>query len=102
MSSLMETLKQRYDFIVIDSPPVLGVVDASTLAHFADAVVLVLSYDQLHRMQIQRAGEVLRRVGRSVTGIALNFAEAGSLLDYGYGYGYGYDTAEDQEKGVAS
>jgi len=100
MSSLMETLKRRYDFIVIDSPPVLGVVDASTLAHFADAVVLVLSYEQLHRMQIQRAGEVLRRVGRSVTGIALNFAEPGSLLDYGYGYGY--DTAEDRETGVAS
>jgi capsular exopolysaccharide synthesis family protein len=104
MARLMETLKQRYEFLIIDSPPVLGVVDAATLAQFADATVLVLSYDQLRRMQIQRAGEVLRRVGRSITGIALNFADPGSLVDYGYGYGYRYgsDATDDHEKGVAS
>jgi succinoglycan biosynthesis transport protein ExoP len=88
MSQLMATLQQRFDFIVIDSPPLLGLADASTLAQFAEAIVLVLSYSQLNKAQIQRARKVLQRVGHSVTGIALNFADPNSLREYGYGYGY--------------
>jgi capsular exopolysaccharide synthesis family protein len=99
MGDLIATLKDRYDFIVIDSPPLLGLVDSSSLAQFADAIVLVLNYAALNKAQIQRAGRVLERVHRAVTGIALNFADPNSLVDYGYGYGYGYYSANPQKSG---
>lgn len=98
MSNLMQTLKERFDFIVIDSPPLLGIADSASLAQSAEAIVLVISYDRLSRIQIQRARDVLRRVGCSPTGIALNFADVASLRDYGYGYGYGYE--EEQPAGA--
>lgn len=88
MANVIAQLSQEYDFILIDSPPVLGLVDSSSLAQFTEAIVLVLSYATLNKAQIQRARKVLQRVGRSVTGIALNFADPESLADYGYGYGY--------------
>jgi receptor protein-tyrosine kinase len=104
MSNLIATLSERFDFIVIDSPPLLGLVDSSTLAQFAQAIVVVLSYAHLNRTQIQRASKVLQRVGRSITGIALNFADPNSLSDYGYGYGYYYSSAAgtESEKGKKS
>ena len=90
MTALIETLSLDYDFIVIDSPPLLGMVDTSILSQMAEAIVLVLSYTQLNKAQIQRARKTLQHVGRSITGIALNFADTQSLVDYGHGYGYGY------------
>ena len=90
MTKLIETLSLEYDFIVIDSPPLLGMVDTSIISQMAEAIVLVLSYTQLNRAQILRARKTLQQVGCSITGIALNFADTHSLVDYGYGYGYGY------------
>jgi len=90
VGSILKTLRDQFDFVIIDTPPVLGIVDSSSLAQFAEAIVLVLSYAQLNKTQIERGVKVLRRVGRSVTGIALNFAEGDAVGGYGYGYGYGY------------
>jgi succinoglycan biosynthesis transport protein ExoP len=90
MAELVESLTGTYDFILIDSPPLLGLVDSSSLATFSEAIVLVTSYASLNKAQIQRARKVLQRVDRAVTGIALNFADTGRLSDYGFGYGYGY------------
>ena len=98
---MLQTLKQQYDFVVIDTPPLLGLVDSSSLAQFAEATVLVLSYDQLNKSQIGRAIKILSRVGHSVTGIALNFADPESLWSYGYGYGYSYKSSSPQEKSVS-
>jgi polysaccharide biosynthesis transport protein len=97
--SLLDSLSQRFDFVLIDSPPVLGLVDSSSLAQFAEAIVLVLSYTNLKRAQIGRAIKVLHRVGSSITGIALNFADSDSLWNYGYGYPYPYSRTNSAEKG---
>lgn len=98
VGDLLGTLRERYDFVVIDTPPLLGLVDSSNLAQFAEAVVLVLSYAQLNKALIERAVKVLQRVGKSVTGIALNFADAGSMHNYGYGYGYSNPKTKSSEK----
>jgi capsular exopolysaccharide synthesis family protein len=90
LSSLFATLSKRFDFVIVDTPPLLGLVDSSSLAQCAEAIVLVLSYPQLKKAQIGRAVRTLNRVGRSITGIALNFADTDSLSNYGYGYTYSY------------
>ena len=81
MAELLTPLKESFDFILIDSPPLFGLVDSSSLATLADAIVLVVSYTLLHRAQILRARKVLQRVGRSITGVALNFADSNRLGD---------------------
>jgi len=88
LSSLIAALRERFDFIIIDSPPLLGLADSSSLAQFAEAIVLVSSYTQFNRTQIDLATKVLDRVGKSVTGIALNFADPDIAGVYGYGYSY--------------
>jgi capsular exopolysaccharide synthesis family protein len=97
MTSLIATLAADYDFIVLDSPPLLGLVDSTILAQFAEAIVLVVDYAELNRSQIARARETLHQAGRSITGVALNRADPHSLGDYGYGYGYGYAYGEHSE-----
>jgi succinoglycan biosynthesis transport protein ExoP len=89
LKKLLSSLTERYDYVIIDSPPLLGLADASTLAQFAEAIVVVLSYANLNRVQIERATKVLQSVGRSITGLALNFADPTSMGYYGYGHGYG-------------
>ena len=90
MSALLATLVGQYDFIVIDTPPLLGLGDSSIISQFAEAIVLVVSFPRLNRAQILRARKTLEQVGRAIDGVALNFADPESLGDYGYGYGYGY------------
>jgi succinoglycan biosynthesis transport protein ExoP len=54
MSSLIHELKGMFEVLVIDSPPALGIADATLLSQFADALVLVLSY--LHETRRKLAG----------------------------------------------
>ena len=90
MAKLMATLSANYDFVVIDSPPVLGMADSPILVQYAEAIVFVMSYPRLNRAQIQRARKILLHVGREITGTALNFADPASLTEYGEGYGLYY------------
>lgn len=97
MSALVENVKDNFDFIVIDSPPALGLADASLLGQFADAIVMVLSYADPNKSQVRRAKSVLGRAGRTITGIALNFFPLDTIDYYGYGYGYNNYSAKNQE-----
>ncbi len=98
LSSLFEGIKDRFDFIIIDSPPVLGLADSSSLAQFAESIILVVSYGKFNRMHIDRAIKSLDRVGKPVTGIALNFADPDIAGAYGYGYGYSYPSSGSSSK----
>jgi capsular exopolysaccharide synthesis family protein len=97
MSALVEDVRSNFDFIVIDSPPALGLADASLLGQFADAIILVLSYADPSKSQVRRAKSMLGRTGRPITGIALNFFPLDTMGYYGYGYGYSKYSQENQE-----
>ena len=103
MAELIATARRLYDFVLIDSPPSLGLVDSTSLAQFCEVIILVVSYVKLNKAQINRVRNVLGRVGASITGIALNFASTDSLVAYGYGYDYYTDagTAKDSSKGTS-
>jgi succinoglycan biosynthesis transport protein ExoP len=72
MSALMNTLRERYDYVVIDSPPLLPVADASVLATHADALVLIARYGKVTRAQVSSSIEQLNRVDAHVAGAVLN------------------------------
>ncbi len=91
MGRLIEELEQRYDQIVIDSPPVLAVTDAAVLAVHTDGPVLVLRSGETEQRTAERSVEQLRRVGVKVFGAVLNEVSAASpdesyYLQYYYSY----------------
>ena len=91
MGRVLEELENRYDQIVIDSPPVLAVTDAAILAVHTDGAVLVLRSGETEQRTAERSVEQLRRLGVRVFGAVLNEVSAASpdesyYLQYYYSY----------------
>lgn len=72
MRELVKNLKARYDYIFFDSPPIVGVSDASILASEVDGVLLVVQYRKYPRSISSRARRMLENVGTNVLGVVLN------------------------------
>ncbi len=87
---LLQQLGERYDMVLVDSPPVLAVTDAVVLAQRTDAVILVVATDRSKRAQLAQASERLHQVEARLAGIVLNEARA----DHAGGYAYGAYQAE--------
>lgn len=85
---LIDELRQSYDMVLVDSPPVLPVTDAVILAQVVDGTVLVAAAGQTRGKELRRATEALSLVKASVVGVVLN--EVTSSTGYGYGYRKGY------------
>ncbi len=90
MQRLIEGLRSKYDFILIDTPPVLTVTDAAVLVSISDGVVLVLRYAQASRNVVARASEILLRSGAHLLGVVLNAVDLQSS-DYAEYYGRAYN-----------
>jgi Mrp family chromosome partitioning ATPase len=72
MRELIRNLKARYDFVFFDSPPIVGVSDASILSSEVDAVLQVVQYRKYPRMISSRARRLVENVGGNILGIVLN------------------------------
>lgn len=88
---LMQVLRARYDYIVIDSPPVLAVPDARVLSAQADATIFAVRWSATTRLQVRQGLDMLDSVGRGVSGIVLTQVDHRKMKRYGYGGQYGYD-----------
>jgi capsular exopolysaccharide synthesis family protein len=94
MADLIGRLRQRFQFVVIDSPPILPVADARLLSALVDGILMIGRSGVTTRDNMKRAMELLRDVRSApVLEFVLNAAEYPSA-DYGYHkYGYGKDPA---------
>lgn len=90
MRALVDGFRSRYDFILIDTPPVLTVTDAAVMVPVSDGVVLVLRYGEASRNVAARATEVLLRSGAHLLGVVLNAVDLNSS-DYSEYYGRAYN-----------
>jgi capsular exopolysaccharide synthesis family protein len=90
MSSFLAWARRDFDFIVIDSPPVAAVTDASVLAPVADGVLMVVRADRTPRRAVGHGRDLLAHAKASVIGAVLNDVPRQHSRYYGYGYGYGY------------
>jgi polysaccharide biosynthesis transport protein len=86
VAHILRELSHRYDVVLIDTPPILHVGDALTLASEVDALILVTRLPTVRRPILKE----LKRVLENCPGAKLGFALAGAHLEEGYGYGYGY------------
>ncbi|HEY5040866.1 MAG TPA: polysaccharide biosynthesis tyrosine autokinase, partial [Verrucomicrobiae bacterium] len=102
MKELISELKQRYDFIFFDSPPILGVSDASILASEVDLVMQVIQYRRYPQPMTIRAKQMIEKVGGNFVGLVLNNINMSQDEGYYYYSGYYHDyyytrTASEQE-----
>jgi capsular exopolysaccharide synthesis family protein len=89
MDQLLEHVRESYDCLVLDTPPVLSMADAAVLGGKVDGVLLVVRAGRTHRKAAQDSIAQLTRVGAEVLGVVMNdSAPAGR---YGYRYSYYYD-----------
>jgi succinoglycan biosynthesis transport protein ExoP len=99
MKHLIEEMREKYAFVIFDSPPVLAVTDAIVLAASADGVVLTVHGGKTPRELVQRSAERLRQAKIPVLGALLNNLD---LHQYGYTYKKGYydyyESADQEEK----
>ena len=91
MKELIRDLKRRYDFVFFDSPPIMGVSDASILASEVDMVLQVIQYRRYPQPMTIRAKQMIEKVGGNLLGIVLNNINVSQDENYYYYSGYYYD-----------
>jgi capsular exopolysaccharide synthesis family protein len=91
MNNLLAELKQRFEFVVLDTAPVIPVADTRSIAPKADVVVFLAQWRKTPRRAVQTAFDLLSSVGADISGIALTQVDLREQAKYGYGdAGYYY------------
>jgi capsular exopolysaccharide synthesis family protein len=105
MKEMIAELKKRYDYIFFDSPPILGVSDASILASEVDLVMQVIQYRRYPQPMNLRAKQLIEKVGGNFVGIVLNNINMSQDESYyyysGYYHDYYYSRSEDSQAAAA-
>jgi polysaccharide biosynthesis transport protein len=89
-AELLDVLREQYDFVVVDSAPLLAVTDACVVGPRVDGVLLVVRVSKYGRIVAQRAREILAGLGSKALGVVVNAADVAGPSRYHYAYGYGY------------
>ncbi len=102
LKQVLDLLRSKLDFIVIDTPPAGILSDAATLAKYADATLYVVRQDLANTAQVQDSVQGLASYGVNLVGCVLNRTLAGTTrygysskykANYGYTYGYKYSSS---------
>lgn len=98
MKNFLEEVSNIYDFIILDSPPVNSVADASILSTLVDVVILVAAAGQTEREALIVAKQQLEKVNAKILGVVLNKVEQKHGGYYYYYYYYGEDNKKVRKK----
>lgn len=98
MQSFVESLREKYDYIIIDTPPIIAVTDAQLIASYVDGCILVIASAQAEREAAIKSKELLEKVKAKVLGVVLNKLELQEKGYYGYYYHYYYGNEEQKTK----
>lgn len=90
MAEFMKELKERYEYIILDTPPVGLVTDAVELSQFADVTLYITRQNFTKKEMINLLNNRVKRGELSNVSIVLNGFENKAKYGAGYGYGYGY------------
>jgi capsular exopolysaccharide synthesis family protein len=104
MKGMLDWATKTFDLVIIDSPPLTSVTDASLIARHVEGVILVSRSHKTRKGVVARSGRILVETKAHIIGAVLNDIPKNSRgdgysCDSGYGYGYGYpeksSTAKD-------
>jgi hypothetical protein len=109
MRDLLVFMLKSFDYVLLDSPPLLVATDATVLSKVADGVILVASHDTARRHTLAAAVNDLAMVGGRLLGTVMTKVppkkiggyRTGRNYGYGYGYGYGYRPVGTDAQGAA-
>ncbi len=97
MRGLLDALREQYDYVILDAPPLLPVTDGAVLSVAADGAIVVARHGVTTRAQLQQATSDLRRIDARLLGVVLNRIPAKAASGYGYGYQYSYAAVAETE-----
>ncbi|HVF53258.1 MAG TPA: P-loop NTPase [Actinomycetota bacterium] len=86
IAAVIDQLRRRSDYVIIDGPPLLPVADALTMAYYCDGVILVTDGTRTTGPQVTQARRLLKQVHATIIGVVLNrFDKRNGVIDaYGY------------------
>ncbi|NIK89842.1 exopolysaccharide transport family protein [Rhizomicrobium palustre] len=90
MRGLLEELRKRFDFVILDTSPILAVADSCVIARQADAVLMVAQWRKTPRKLAEASVRALAMTDASLAGTVLSQADIKELPHFGYGRYYGY------------
>ncbi len=102
MKDLISELKRHYDFVFFDSPPIMGVSDASILASEVDMTLQVIQYRRYPQQMTIRGKQLIEKVGGNLVGIVLNNINVSQDESYYYYSGYYHDYYARSEEATES
>jgi len=89
---LLTELREYYDYIIIDSPPVLSVPDARLISTLSDINIYIVKWNKTTRAQVDQGLDMISSIGVKTIGLVLNQINSNKAKTYGYTGSYGYDT----------
>jgi succinoglycan biosynthesis transport protein ExoP len=105
LKALVAELRGRYDRVIFDSPPIIGVSDASVLASAVDGALLLIQHRRNPAAMVERARQILQGLKTPVLGLILNQVPLNAGEDYGYytsNYAYYSDGSRKGGRGKAA
>lgn len=90
MENLVQRMRRNFDHVVLDSPPVLPITDATILSSIVDGVIMVVECEATTRAALNRACRVIEHSGGKILGTVLNKVDTRRDGYYGYRYYHGY------------
>ena len=95
MQNILQRAKEEYDYVLIDTPPVLPVTDSLVLGRMVDGLILVIDSGEIKVEMAREVKNQLMHSGANILGVVLNKVRS---EHHGYGYGYYYYYGHDGEK----
>ena len=95
MQNILQRAKEEYDYVLIDTPPVLPVTDSLVLGSMVDGLILVIDSGEIKVEMARDVKNQLVHSGANILGVVLNKVRS---EHHGYGYGYYYYYGNDGEK----
>ena len=95
MKNILQRAKEEYDYVLIDTPPVLPVTDSLVLGRMVDGLILVIDSGEIKVEMAREVKNQLVHAGANILGVVLNKVRS---EHHGYGYGYYYYYGHDGEK----
>lgn len=95
MLELIDELKERYEIVLFDAPPMMGVSDASVIVRDVEGVIMVVQHRKYPRTVSKRAKDMIESVGGNLVGIVINNINISKEYSYYYHqYSYSYSQPE--------
>ena len=97
MVDILEELKQHFDYVLVDTPPIMPVTDAAVVSAKVDGTILVIASGAVSPSIAVEAKTRLEQAGAHLLGVVLNKVDVGANSHYGYYYYYGHEHHEEEK-----